>query len=349
MKNFAKKSIALLICAGMTAALCACGTTAADTASQESHKQLFAMDTIMTLTAYGENGDAGITAATNTITELASMLDPEDSSSPVYALDNAHGAATEVPTQVTDMIAAARDVYDKTDGALDLSTYPLSKLWGFIDLDTTGKGYVPTQAEIDACLKKLCFDTMTVDGQKITIPDGSELGFGAVAKGYTSDSVMAAMKAAGVENAVVSLGGNVQTMGQKPDGSKWNVAVEDPSDTSKNLGVLAVGETAVVTSGSYQRYFEQDGKTYHHILDPHTGYPAESGLKSVTIVCTSGVTADCLSTAMFVLGKDAALQYWRTYGGFEMLMVTEDGNIICTSGLEGVFTPNTGYTATYEK
>ncbi|HBD85801.1 MAG TPA: FAD:protein FMN transferase, partial [Clostridiales bacterium] len=134
------------------------------------------------------------------------------------------------------------------------------------------------------------------------------------------------------------LGGNVQTLGLKPYGSNWNVAIEDPNDTSQYAGVLSVGETAVITSGSYQRYFEKDGKTYPHILDPHTGYPADSGLKSVTIVCTSGVTADCLSTALFVLGKDAALDYWRTYGGFEMILITQDDQIVCTSGLKSIFT-----------
>ena len=156
------------------------------------------------------------------------------------------------------------------------------------------------------------------------------------------------MKKAGVESAIVSLGGNVQTLGLKPDGSNWNVAVEDPNDPGAYLGVLSVGQTAVITSGSYQRYFEQDGKVYHHILDPHTGYPADSGLKSVTIVCTSGVTADCLSTALFVLGKDAALNYWRTYGGFEMILVTTDDQVVCTGGLKNSFTlSDDSYTVTF--
>lgn len=344
MNKFAENTIALALCAGLLGGLCSCGTASA---AQSSHKQLFAMDTIMTFTAYGADAEAGLAAATATVTDLAAMLDPETEGSAVYELDNARGAAVEMPAQVIDMLSAARDVYDKTNGALDLSTYPLSKLWGFINLDTTGQGYVPTQAEIDACLAKLCFDKMTVNGQSVTIPDGSELGFGAVAKGYASDAVMAAMKAAGVDSAVVSLGGNVQTLGAKPGGGSWNVAVEDPSDTSKNVGVLAVGETAVITSGSYQRFFTQDGKTYHHILDPRTGYPADSGLLSVTIVCTSGVKADCLSTAMFVLGKDAALRYWRDNGGFEMLMIAADGGIFCTSGLQGVFTPESGYSVSY--
>lgn len=334
MKKFTNKILALLLAGSLTAALCACGGTA-DT---QAHKQLFAMDTIMTLTAYGKNGDAGIDAAETTINDLAAVLDPQTKGSAVNALDSAEGRPVTVPESVTDMLAAAKTVYRRTGGALDLSVYPLSVLWGFINLDSGGKGYVPTQAEIDTALRKLCFDKIAVAGDQVTIPAGDEISFGAVAKGYTSDQTVAAMKKAGVESAIVSLGGNVQTLGLKPDGSNWNVAVEDPNDPGAYLGVLSVGQTAVITSGSYQRYFEQDGKVYHHILDPHTGYPADSGLKSVTIVCTSGVTADCLSTALFVLGKDAALNYWRTYGGFEMILVTTDDQVVCTGGLKNSFT-----------
>ncbi|MEA4947576.1 MAG: FAD:protein FMN transferase [Oscillospiraceae bacterium] len=344
MKKFTNKILALLLAGSMAAALCACGGTA-DT---QAHKQLFAMDTIMTLTAYGKNGDAGIDAAEATINDLAAVLDPQTKGSAVNALDSAEGRPVTVPESVTDMLAAAKTVYRRTGGALDLSVYPLSVLWGFINLDSGGKGYVPTQAEIDTALRKLCFDKIAVDGDQVTIPAGDEISFGAVAKGYTSDQTVAAMKKAGVESAIVSLGGNVQTLGLKPDGSNWNVAVEDPNDPGAYLGVLSVGQTAVITSGSYQRYFEQDGKVYHHILDPHTGYPADSGLKSVTIVCTSGVTADCLSTALFVLGKDAALNYWRTYGGFEMILVTTDDQVVCTGGLKNSFTlSDNSYTVTF--
>jgi len=344
MKKFTNKILALLLAGSMAAALCACGGTA-DT---QAHKQLFAMDTIMTLTAYGKNGDAGIDAAETTINDLAAVLDPQTKGSAVNAMDSAEGRPVTVPESVTEMLAAAKTVYRRTGGALDLSVYPLSVLWGFINLDSGGKGYVPTQAEIDTALRKLCFDKIAVAGDQVTIPAGDEISFGAVAKGYTSDQTVAAMKKAGVESAIVSLGGNVQTLGLKPDGSNWNVAVEDPNDPGAYLGVLSVGQTAVITSGSYQRYFEQDGKVYHHILDPHTGYPADSGLKSVTIVCTSGVTADCLSTALFVLGKDAALNYWRTYGGFEMILVTTDDQVVCTGGLKNSFTlSDDSYTVTF--
>ena len=144
--------------------------------------------------------------------------------------------------------------------------------------------------------------------------------------------------------------GNVQTLGKKPDGSDWNIAVQDPNDTGSYLGYLTVGETAVITSGSYQRFFTEGGQKYHHILSPKTGRPVNNGLLSVTIVCEDGTLADCLSTAMFVLGPQAALNYWRTYGGFEMIMVTSDNRIICTKGLIEKFTlSNQSYTLSFSE
>lgn len=170
------------------------------------------------------------------------------------------------------------------------------------------------------------------------MPAGTQISFGAAAKGYASDRAIEAMRNAGVESGIVSLGGNVQTLGLKPDGSKWTVAVEDPNDTGSYVGTLKVGETAVVTSGNYQRYFiGSDGVKYHHLIDPSTGEPANNGLVSVTVVCEDGTMADCLSTAMFVLGVNGALNYWRNYGGFDMVMITDENEVICTSGLVEVF------------
>ena len=313
-------------------------------------EQLFAMDTAMTLTAYGKNAEAGLSSAAGVLRSLDATLDPENEDSAVYAINHANGGSVVVKGQVAEMLSAAAEVYERSNKALDLSIYPLVKAWGFID----GKYTVPSAEEIEALRGNLNFSAVTVTSftesgdYLVTAPAETALTFGAVARGCASGYAVAALRASGVTSAIVSLGGNVQTLGLKPYGSNWNVAIEDPNDTSQYAGVLSVGETAVITSGSYQRYFEKDGKTYPHILDPHTGYPADSGLKSVTIVCTSGVTADCLSTALFVLGKDAALDYWRTYGGFEMILITQDDQIVCTSGLKSIFTlSNNSYSVAF--
>ena len=166
------------------------------------------------------------------------------------------------------------------------------------------------------------------------------------------------MRAAGVTSGIISLGGNVQTLGLRPDGTQWRVGIEDPNRPGSGyVGVLNVGETAVVTSGSYQRKFTDitTGNTYHHILKPQSGYPVSNNLVSATIICKDGTMADCLSTAMFVLGEVQSLNYWRTYGktdggGFDMVLITKDNRIICTKGLIEDFTPvNEDYTISYSE
>lgn len=325
-----RRLAAAMLCLAALLPLTGCGET------REAQSQVFAMDTVMTLTAYGKNGEAGLSAATDVITAMDAMLDPELSTSTVYKINNAEGASTPVSGQIAKMISTAQLVYTRSGGALDLTIYPLVKLWGFVD----GKYYVPTDEEISAEMAKFCFDKLVLTSYpstgsySVTIPSGGQMSFAAVAKGCTSTNAIEAMRLAGVTSGIISLGGNVQTLGLKPDGTNWNVAVQDPNNTSSYLGVISVGETAVITSGSYQRNFTSSkGKTYHHILNPATGYPANNSLVSVTIICEDGTLADCLSTAMFVLGENKALNYWRTYGGFEMILVTTGNQIICTKGL----------------
>lgn len=339
--------LAGILCFSMLLPLTACGE------GKEEHKQLFAMDTVMTLTAYGKNAQAGLDAATSVINAMDTALDPENPKSTIYAINNANGANIAVSGQIASMLSTAQLVYQRSGGALDPSIYPLIKRWGFID----GKYYVPTDEEISEELAKRCFDKLNINsfpssgGYSVSLPAGGEIGLGAVAKGNASAYAIDAMRQAGVKSGIVSLGGNVQTLGLKPDGSNWTVAVQDPNYPDSYLGVLSVGEAAVITSGSYQRYFtDMRNHSYHHILNPSTGYPTANSLVSVTIICTDGTMADCLSTAMFVLGENRALEYWRTYGGFEMIMVNSSNQVTCTKGLIEKFTlSNDSYTLRFSE
>ena len=352
--NTVTRIVCALLCVLMMLPLSACGET------RESKSVLFAMDTTMTLVAYGKNRESGLAAAESVIYSMDAMLDPEKESSTVWAINHANGENVVVPGQVADMLSAAKLVYQQSGGALDLTVYPLLKLWGFIDK----KYYVPYDSEILDQLSRVCFDKVVLTSfpssgtYTVSMPSYGELSFGAVAKGCAADKAIAAMRAAGVTSGIVSLGGNVQTLGLKPDGSQWRVGIEDPNNPgSSYIGVLNVGEAAIVTSGSYQRCFTQvaTGSTYHHILKPQSGYPVSNNLVSVTIICPDGTMADCLSTAMFVLGEVQSLNYWRSYGktdggGFDMILITKDNRVICTKGLIEDFTlVNEGYSLSYSE
>ena len=333
-------------------ALCVClllplGGCAGDEPVQ---KQIFAMDTVMNITAYGKDAKAGIDAAVGVINSLDDVLDPNNEGSYTYQINHAEGHDVVVTPQVNEMLTTALSVYALSGGALDLSVYPLYEAWGEFKDET---GTVPSDDTIKELRKNLGFGKTEItdfDGEgnfSVRMPAGTQISFGSVAKGCASKYAIDALRKSGVESGIVSLGGNVQTLGTKPDGSNWTVAVEDPNNPGSYVGTLSVGETAIITSGSYQRYFTAaDGTKYHHIIDPSTGYPADNDLLSVTIVCKDGTLADCLSTAMFVLGQSAALNYWRNNGGFDMIMITKDNKVLCTTGLLEVFslTNKTDYT-----
>lgn len=338
--------IALLLSLVMVFSLCGCS-------SEPVQRQVFAMDTIMTLTAYGKNADDGLDAAENIIKSMDSLLNPELETSAAYLINNANGENVIVQPQVADMLNTALQVYERSGGALDLSVYPIYLAWGEFKEETAR---VPSSEELAELRQHLNFGDMSITAftgeanYSVSLPAGTQISFGSVAKGCAAEYAINAMREAGVKSGLVSLGGNVQTLGLKPNGDNWTIAVEDPKSTGNYVGTLSVGETAIVTSGNYQRYFRGDnGQIYHHIIDPDTGMPVENNLLSVTIVCDDGTLADCLSTAMYVLGEKGALKYWRDYGGFDMIMITDDGRVICTTGLIEIFslTNETNYTVSF--
>ncbi|MDE6108591.1 MAG: FAD:protein FMN transferase [Oscillospiraceae bacterium] len=166
-----------------------------------------------------------------------------------------------------------------------------------------------------------------------------ELDLGAIAKGYAGERAAVLLRENGVTSALLNMGGNVQTVGVKPDGSLWRIGIQDPnSDTGDYLGVVELNDQAAVTSGGYQRYFEEDGVRYWHIMDPATGAPARSGIVSATIVAHEGGLCDGLSTSLFIMGVEKSLDYWRTYGGFDVILVDEDNTVWITAGLKERFT-----------
>ena len=290
----------------------------------------FAMDTMMDFTIYGESGL--IDQSESLIASLESLVSVTDANSELYAI-NQTGSGT-LTGKASSLMEQALEICRRTDGALDLSIYPIVRAWGF----TTGSYQVPDEETIQSLLPLVDYTQIQYDAATgvVTLPEGMEIDLGSVAKGYAGQLAAQMLRNSGVESALLNLGGNVQTVGAKPDGSPWQIGIKDPQGEDAMM-VLSVEDQAVVTSGGYERYFEQDGQTYWHIMDPSTGHPADSGLLSVTIVGKQGIICDGLSTSLFVMGLEKAADLWAQSCDFEAVFVTASGEVYITEGLQDRF------------
>lgn len=359
MINFRKKAVVMLLITVFTAGmLSGCGTSGdtekskndsrkaveqttqaeVDTNSKTQNEEdksesrdIFAMDTYMTLTAYGKNAKKALDEAVDEINNIEQLVSTGIDSSEVSQINkNGKGSVSETTGY---LIKRSKEIYDSTNGVFNITIYPIMQAWGF----PTENYRVPGKKELKKLRGLMGADYVLYDEKKQEVTlnkEGMKIDLGGIAKGYTSSKVMDIFKENGISSAVISLGGNVQTLNGKPDGSDWRVAVENPADTGSYIGVLSIKDKAVITSGGYERYFKQDGKTYHHIIDPATGYPADSGLISVTIVSDDGTLADGLSTSLFIMGEEKAAQFWRENSDeFETIMETADGKLYVTEGI----------------
>lgn len=294
-----------------------------------SDRTLYCMDTEMTLRLYGDTDGACMAEMADLLTGLDGRLSVTDPDSALSALNRAgHTDDRELLSIVTD----ARALYDRTGGALDISLYPASLLWGF----TTGSYRIPAPEELEAVRPFVGMEKLTLEANRLELADGMKLDLGAVAKGWAADRCREAMEAKGLPG-ILSLGGSIQTVGAKPDGSDWVIGIQDPDDMGAYLLTLTLkGSKAVVTSGDYQRYFEEGGVRYCHILDPGTLSPVQSSLRSVTVVAENGFLADGLATALFVLGKEAGIALYGTSADFEAVWIEEGGAVTVTPGLRAL-------------
>lgn len=320
--------------------LCGCSEKASESAgindTPKATKNIFAMNTYITLTAYGENAEPALTDAESKIKELDSLLSVTDVNSEIYALNHSVGMPVTVSNTTSEIIKFALDMAKRTNGVLDPTIYPVLTTWGF----TTDTYQIPTEDELTSALAMVGYENVKTEENSVSMPNGVQLDLGAVAKGYTGDILSQMLKDRGITSALLNLGGNVQAIGAKPDGSKWRVGLRDPSSES-NIGILEIEDQAVITSGNYQKYFEgDDGKRYHHIIDTATGYPAESGIVSATVIGKEGKMCDALSTALFIMGVDKATDYWRANGNFEMILITDENKLYLTEGISSDFSLN---------
>ena len=306
-----------------------------------SEESFFAMDTVMSFTAYGPKAEEAVDAAMKEIERLDALLSTGNESSEISQL-NAAGSFL-ISEDTLKLLEEAESIRQSTGGLFDVTVYPLMQLWGF----PTGDYRVPTQEEISSTLSLVDAAQIQIEGAQVTLGSGQQVDLGGIAKGYASDRVMELYREYGVTSGMVSLGGNIETLGTKPDGTDWKIGIRNPeitaasdigSGTEDVLLALEVENRAVITSGGYERYFEENGETYIHILDPRTGYPADSGLLSVTVVSEKGMLADALSTSLYIMGEADAAEYWRIHGNdegnsFELVLVDTSGKVYATEGL----------------
>ena len=301
--------------------------------AREYSRQFFAMDTVMSFTAYGERGEEAVEAAVQEVERLDALLSTGIAESEVSRI-NASGEG-DLSEDTEKILSEGLAIWKQTGGLFDVTIYPLMQLWGF----PTGNYHVPTEEELKQTMSLVDSSKVILAGNHVTLGEKQKMDLGGIAKGYTSNRIMEIFQEYGVTSAMVSLGGNVQTLGKKPDGTDWQVGIQNPDNVQGDLlGAVAVQDQAVITSGGYERYFEENGQTYIHILDPRTGCPAESGLASVTIVSSNGMLADALSTSLYIMGLDEAEAYWRIYADeFDMILMTDDGTVYVTEGIRDRF------------
>lgn len=268
----------------------------------------FAMDTVITLQVWGKDAQTGVDEITALVSRLQRDWSATEGNSILGRLNRGESVTwTDAQQALLDRVEA---LSVRTGGAFDPHMRSVSLAWGFLNQAYT----VPTEADIAAALAERQWD------------------LGAAVKGYAGQQAAELLAELEADRALLNLGGNVQTYGEKPDGTPWQIAIQNPAG-GDYVGVVSVtGTASIVTSGDYQRYFERDGVKYHHILDPKTGWPADSGLSGVTVICRDGLTADCLSTALFVMGLEEGAEFWRESDDFEAVFITSAGEIYATEG-----------------
>lgn len=298
----------------------------------------FAMGTMVSQEIYGANSKGTAAEVITKIKDLEALMTINAPRGDINKLnENAGKGFVELNPETILVLKNAQKISELSGGAFDVTIGPVVKSWGI----GTETPQIPSAASLNELVTLIDYTDVQLDeaGNKASLQrPGQIVDLGGIAKGYAGDAAKTIYQKNGIKSALINLGGNVVAHGQKPDGSAWNIGIQNPrSPTGEIVGFIPVSDQAVVTSGDYQRYFEKDGKRYWHVMDPRTGFPAESGIMSVTVIADSSVEADGLSTACFVLGLDKGRELLQRYGPVEAIFITTDKRIHVTKGLQETF------------
>ncbi|WP_265444637.1 FAD:protein FMN transferase [Acetivibrio straminisolvens] len=331
-KKFAAIILSMVLCMGVLFASCGYNS------SNFYETQDFLMGTFVLQKIYHENADAIAKEVNDRITEIEAAMTINKPRGEVNLLNDAAGKEyVSLGEDTLYVLDKAKQYSEISKGAFDVTIGPLVKSWGVF----TDNPKVPSKTEIDDLLNLVNYKDINIDfenSKAMLAKQGQIVDLGGIAKGFAADEAVEIYKKHGVKSAMISLGGNILTLGAKPDGRPWNVGIRNPrGKDSSYIGIVSVKDKAVVSSGDYERFFKKDGVRYHHILDPKTGYPANTGLIGTTIISDYSIDADALSTTVFVLGLEEGMKLIESLEGVEAVFITEDKEIYVTDGLKDTF------------
>lgn len=320
----------------------------------------FTMGTVARIVAEGPGAEAAAAGALEELDRLSLLLDRFRPYGDLWALNGAAGDWVDVTPEVLELLEEAVRIAELSGGAFDPTVAPVIDLWGFVEAETdssegahgheapgSSPGSSPTRmagteppdpGEIAALLPRVDYRGIEIDAGRgrAKIAAGQAVDLGAIAKGYGVDRAAQLLKERGIVRGLVDLGGDIYALGTRPDGSPWRLGIRHPREDGALFGILHVTDAAVATSGDYERYFEHEGVRYAHIVDPRSGWPARE-LVSVTVIAPSGVWADALATAVFVLGKEEGMALLDSLPGVEGIVIDAGLHASWTRGLEGKF------------
>ena len=311
-------------------------------------KDIFALDTVITIKVFGDrSAKKAMDRAIDRIKEIEDHMSPTRKGSDVSKVNQAAGVEpVEVHDDTFYVIQKALEYGRLTEGIFDITIRPIVELWGI----TSDHPKVPTEQEIKEKLSLIDYKKVIIDDEKKTVyleDKGMGIDLGAIAKGYAADEAARILREAGVKHALLNLGGNIITIGGKPDGSSWRIGLQDPraKETGQDhFAIIEVANTTIVSSGDYERYiveiYEKTGERYHHIFDPRIGSPARSGLMACSIITDSSIDADALSTIVFIMGYEEGFKAVQEMANVEAIAVTLDKDVYTTEGLEDKIIPS---------
>lgn len=302
-----------------------CGRTGMDVSPSEATG--FYFDTVISIRLYEDASEELLENCMELAGHYEQLLSATLEGSDIWNINHGGGSWVEVDTDTFDLLTIALDFARFSDGLVDPAVGSLSRLWNF---GSDNEGIVPSDEQIKEKLTHVDYNAIAVGNGKVMLTDPeTQIDLGFIAKGFIADKIKEYLISEGVSHALINLGGNVVTLGGRPDGSPFRVGIRDPfAKDGAPLLTLELSDKSVVSSGNYERFFEKDGKLYHHILSTATGYPAQSGLSQMTIISPDSTRADALSTLCFISGYEKAASLLENYPDIQAIFVTEDGDVI---------------------